>query len=227
MSNTKHSLLTTAVMGGLLLAGAAGAQQGNDMFSQMDTDGDGRLSAQEHAAGAAALFTRTDANRDGKVANDEMMPMVPHAGPGHGGAMMDGGMKHDSMKHDSMKHDSMKHDSMKHDGMGHDNMMMMADSNQDGAVTAAEHAAHAKAMFERMDANHDGRINATEMDAGQQGMHGQGDMRAMMDSNHDGTITAAEHTAGASARFARIDANRDGFVSRAEFDASRQAMRTP
>jgi len=239
MQHPNHSLLATALMGGLLLAGAAGAQQGDDMFRQMDANGDGRISAQEHEAGASAMFKRMDANRDGKVAGDEKMPMGAHGGGGHGGAMKQGA--------------AMKHDGMGHDGMHHRGMMMMADSNKDGAITAAEHAAAAKAMFDRMDADQDGRIAGVELDAGHQGMHdmagghampgdhadggkgthGHGDMAPMhahmlatMDADNDGTITAAEHTTGARAMFERMDTNNDGFVSQAEFNAGMKAMRS-
>lgn len=50
--------------------------------------------------------------------------------------------------------------------MGAADMMGTIDTNHDGMISAAEHAAHAKAMFDKMDANHDGMVNRTEMDAG-------------------------------------------------------------
>jgi Ca2+-binding EF-hand superfamily protein len=45
-------------------------------------------------------------------------------------------------------------------------MMSAVDTNHDGMVSAAEHAAHAKAMFEKIDANHDGMVDKAEMEAG-------------------------------------------------------------
>ncbi len=39
------------------------------------------------------------------------------------------------------------------------------DTNHDGVVSADEHAAGAKQMFAKMDADHDGNVTATEMDA--------------------------------------------------------------
>jgi len=245
MHHPNHSLLATALMGGLLLAGAAGAQQGDNMFRQMDANGDGRISAQEHDAGASAMFKRMDANNDGKVAGDEAMRMGPDGGAGHGAAM----------KHGAMGHEGMKHDGMKHEGMDHDGMLKMADSNRDGAVTAAEHAAAAKAMFDRMDANHDGRIAGTEFEAVHQGMRdpaqgdaGKGaavanDSQAMAGhgkTGHDmagGHSMPGDHADGRKGMhadgdmapmhahaLAMMDANKDGTITAAEHTAGASAM---
>lgn len=69
-------------------------------------------------------------------------------------------------------------------------MMRAVDTNQDGMVSAAEHAAHAKAMFEKVDTNHDGMVNNVEMDAGMKMMHDKmehkGHMQhGAMDKDHD------------------------------------------
>jgi len=40
---------------------------------------------------------------------------------------------------------------------------MPMDLDGDGVVTAAEHAAGARALFDHMDANHDGRVTREEM----------------------------------------------------------------
>ena len=40
---------------------------------------------------------------------------------------------------------------------------MPMDLDGDGVVTAAEHAAGARALFDHMDANHDGRVTRAEM----------------------------------------------------------------
>lgn len=41
-------------------------------FQKMDTNGDGVVTADEHAAMAAQRFTKMDADGDGKVTRDEM-----------------------------------------------------------------------------------------------------------------------------------------------------------
>ncbi len=249
MNRNLHHTILFSMLGGLALTTSAWAHgdtkhgdgmhgdgmRGEGMFAQMDSNHDGRISAQEHAAGAQAMFTRMDANHDGKLSADEMAA-------GHK-MMMQGG--HDK---DGMDHHGMHGDDMHGDGM-HADMMARMDSNHDGVLTAAEHAAAAQAMFTRMDSNHDGKVTSAEMEAahkmmrgdhdgdehdmkkgGEHGhdMHkGMGDMRAMMDSNHDGVITAAEHAAGAQAMFARMDSNHDGYISKEEMEAGHAAMKSP
>jgi Ca2+-binding EF-hand superfamily protein len=42
----------------------------------------------------------------------------------------------------------------------------MIDTDSDGAITAAEHEAGSKKMFEKMDKDHDGKLSAAEVQAG-------------------------------------------------------------
>jgi hypothetical protein len=100
--------------------------------------------------------------------------------------------------------DAHHHDmGMRHHGTMHWEEM---DANHDGKISAAEHAAWAKAQFEKMDANHDGLVTEDEM-------HAQ--MKAHMDA------MMKEHRAK---MFDRIDANHDGMISRDEMDAAMQKM---
>ena len=145
--NIRHTILFS-MLGGLALSAGAWAQ-GVDMFAQMDSNHDGRISAQEHAVGAQAMFVRMDANHDGKVTADEMR--AGHRMMMHG----DHGMDHAGMDHAGMDHAGMDHDGMEHHGM-HGDMMARMDTNHDGVLTAAENMAAAQAMFARMDGNHDG-----------------------------------------------------------------------
>lgn len=104
--------MTRSTRTGLLLAlcalamsPAAFAQQHDmpamhDMHAMMDADGDGAISAAEHAAGAQKMFQMADANGDGSISADEMQAMHGrmmggHAMGGHamGHAMMDHGDK--------------------------------------------------------------------------------------------------------------------------------------
>jgi len=107
------------------------------------------------------------------------------------------------------------------------------DADHDGKVSAAEHAAGAKAMFDKMDANHDGKVTAAEMTAAHQAITGQAakksDMAAadkikVIDSDGDGALTADEHAKGSAAMFAKMDANKDGFLSKEEMAAGHAAM---
>jgi len=117
----------------------------------------------------------------------------------------------------------------------HDGMFKRMDTNNDGRISASEHAAGAQAMFTRMDANHDAKLSGEEMAAGHKAMmHGDhdkdhrgmhGDRMARMDSNHDGVLTAAENAAAAQAMFDRMDSNHDGKVTTDEIEAGHKAMR--
>lgn len=59
-----------ACPGGKQMGQGAGKQGSH--FAQMDSNGDGAISAEEHAAGAAKHFAAMDSNGDGKVTKDEM-----------------------------------------------------------------------------------------------------------------------------------------------------------
>jgi Ca2+-binding EF-hand superfamily protein len=48
------------------------AMSAEDKIRMVDTDGDGVLTASEHAAGAASMFLMMDADRDGAVTEAEM-----------------------------------------------------------------------------------------------------------------------------------------------------------
>ena len=72
-------------------------------------------------------------------------------------------------------------------------MMARMDTNHDGSVSAAEHAAFAQSMFDKMDANHDGMVSKAEMDAGMQSMHDRmhddAAVGTSMDHDHDADDT--------------------------------------
>jgi Ca2+-binding EF-hand superfamily protein len=108
------------------------------------------------------------------------------------------------------------------------------DTDGDGKISAEEHAAGAKKMFDKMDADKDGKVTAAEMDAYHQQMTGkkagQTEMSAaekikVMDTNGDGTLTEAEYEAGAKTMFDKMDTNRDGSLSKAEMEAGHKMMK--
>jgi hypothetical protein len=114
-----------------------------------------------------------------------------------------------------------------------DDKAKMMDTDGDGAVSAAEHEAGAKLMFDKMDADHDGNVTATEMDAAHASMdkdptHGNemssADKIKTIDSNGDGVLSAEEHSAGSKAMFQKMDTDGNGSVSRQEMDAAKGLM---
>ena len=109
----------------------------------------------------------------------------------------------------------------------------MMDTDKDGKVSAAEHAAGAKAMFEKMDANKDGKVTADEMTASHEAVTGakakKGDMSSadkikMVDGNGDGVLTAEEHAKASADMFAKMDTDKDGFLSKKEMAAGHASM---
>ncbi|HYG06169.1 MAG TPA: hypothetical protein VD865_07115 [Stenotrophomonas sp.] len=138
----KHNKLIVA-MGALLLIPAL-ANAGDDKFKKMDTNGDGAITSAEHSAGAQQMFTAMDTNKDDQVTSAEMDAQWA-AKKGKDG-------KTDGMKMSSA--DKIKE----------------IDSDGDGRLSAAEHAAGTQQMFAKLDANADGKLTEAEMQAGHDAM---------------------------------------------------------
>ena len=107
------------------------------------------------------------------------------------------------------------------------------DADRDGKVSAAEHAAGAKAMFGKMDADRDGKVTAAEMTAAHKAVTGQSAKRSdlsaaekikAVDGDGDGVLTADEHAKASAAMFARMDTDGDGGLTKGEMVAGHEAM---
>jgi Ca2+-binding EF-hand superfamily protein len=96
------------------------------------------LNTSEHAAGASRMFEAMDANKDGKVTAAEMDAAHERVT----------GQK--AMKGEMTAADKIK----------------VVDADGDGILTAAEHAAGSRKMFEAMDTNKDGFVGKEELAAG-------------------------------------------------------------
>lgn len=107
------------------------------------------------------------------------------------------------------------------------------DTDRDGKVSAAEHAAGARTMFVQMDADRDGRVTAAEMSAAHQAITGRAAMLSdlsasekikVVDGDNDGVLTADEHAKGSAAMFTRMDGDKDGWLTKREMAASHAAI---
>ncbi len=127
-----------------------------------------------------------------------------------------------------------------------DAMFKAMDTNNDGKVSRAEHAASALKMFTEADTNHDGKVTLAEMEAAHAKMaadHAKmkadmpmsddkpmamemsaAEMIKMCDKDGDGQVSKAEHVAHADAMFTKMDKDGDGFLSASECEAGHEAM---
>lgn len=124
---------------------AANTKAGGHEMKMMDTNADGKISPDEHAAGAAKMFETMDADKDGKVTASEM----------------------------SAAHERVAGKKTTAGSMSSAEKIKVIDGDGDGALTAAEHAAGSRTMFERMDVDRDGFVTAAELAAGHSKMLGK------------------------------------------------------
>lgn len=133
-----------AIFSGLVLSWDASAENlrqeksGDAHFKAMDTDGDGKLSSDEHAAGAKKMFDTMDADKDGIVTPEEM----------------------------DAAHQKVTGKKAAKTDMSSQEKIKTVDTNGDGVLTAEEHATGSKKMFDKMDTNKDGFLTEAEVEAG-------------------------------------------------------------
>jgi Ca2+-binding EF-hand superfamily protein len=156
----KAYLSTLCAASALLFVAAAGAgdehmSKGHDKMSMMDANGDGRVTAEEHAAGAAKMFKEMDADSDGRVTAKEMDAMHAKMAKEHMGK--DG----DKDAAQAGKYGKEKSSAAK---------IAMMDKDHDGLMSAKEHEAGAKEMFGKMDSDKDGSLSAGEIETGHRKM---------------------------------------------------------
>jgi Ca2+-binding EF-hand superfamily protein len=154
------------VIGGVALATTAYAGDetyskgsGNAELQMMDADHDGSVSATEHAAGAKKMFEKMDADGDGIVTAQEMGAAHKDMPTGRAESSSESSSSESTTGTASRlgKSDRPKSSASK---------IKMIDTDGDGAITAAEHEAGSRKMFDKMDKDHNGRLSAAEIQAG-------------------------------------------------------------
>jgi len=139
---TRHRLMLCTLLGGIAFASGAWANKDmDDKFKTMDSNGDGMISAAEHASAVTSMFAKMDANGDGNVTAAEM----------------DAGM--------DMKHKGMHDKGGMHEMSSADKIAKM-DTDGNGSLSAAEHDAGAQKMFQEMDTDGNGSLSRQEFNAG-------------------------------------------------------------
>jgi Ca2+-binding EF-hand superfamily protein len=113
-------------------------------FEKMDTNGDGKISPDEHATATGQMFEKMDANGDNKVTAAEM-----------------------TAAHQKITGQKPEKKSEKGELVAAEKIKMM-DTNGDGALSVEEYAAGSQWMFGQMDTDHDGYVTKAEMKAGHQ-----------------------------------------------------------
>ena len=139
----KTSFRAIALIGGVMLTSLAfgagpKAAQPDGEFTAMDTNIDGKASAGEHARTSRKMFVTMDANADGKVTAAEM----------------------------TAAHQRITGKKAKKSDMPAADKIKVIDTDGDGILTAEEHAAGSRTMFEKMDTNKDGFLTKVELAAG-------------------------------------------------------------
>jgi EF hand len=135
----------------------AGGGSGKDELKMMDTDRDGSISAAEHSAGAKKMFGKMDADSDGIVTAKEMGAAHKDMPGAHSDKSGTVSSREPEPRTSDASGKPMKSASAK---------IKAIDTDGDGAITAAEHEAGSKKMFEKMDKDSNGRLSAAEVQAG-------------------------------------------------------------
>jgi len=165
-----------SILCGIALAGGGK----DDHMKMMDSNSDGKVTDTEHANACKEMFTKMDSNQDGRVTATEMdaaSPMMKHHkdahAPGATTARNEDGLAKENAADKSYTEAGKAYDQdSKHSGkmMSSREKIAMMDMNNDGALTAQEHAAGSKKMFTKMDKDSDGTLTAQEVRDGHRSM---------------------------------------------------------
>lgn len=205
--------LEAAFMAGMPGGGAADGKQGPRPFDRMirrfDANKDGKATKDEFIAEVKRLFAEADLNNDGRLADDDLPPMMRGRNAlSGGGMMMSAGMGHRGMGPG---------------GMGGPMGPLMhlirdADANKDGVITLDEAVAAAEKHIAMMDRNKDGAIDSADFAAMRKDMVDYRVKRFIhqFGADKEGKVTREQFTKKAAERFALMDLDSDGKLARDE-----------
>jgi Ca2+-binding EF-hand superfamily protein len=184
MHANRRTMMFLALSG--LAASASASAQVNPMFQHMDSNHDGRISLQEHAAAERATFQRIDANHDGKLTASEMrtarlaLGVAETSGDERAATAAENAAVAQALferldtDHDGRVSSAEMQAAHNRPASADDARPVVGagaalDANHDGVVNAAEHAHIARARFAKMDVNQDGFVSAKEWESAHTG----------------------------------------------------------
>ena len=151
-----RKLLVMSLCAGIALASVAFADDAaNDpvatRMKAMDTNLDGMVSKDEYMTYAKSRFDAMDTDHDGQVTTTEM---------------------------DASRKDAMKGKTVAAQRVSSATAIKLMDANNDGMLSAEEHATAAEKEFNAMDTNHDDQLSMDEMRIGRDAQIALGDVPA-------------------------------------------------
>jgi Ca2+-binding EF-hand superfamily protein len=219
------------------------------LITAMDTNQDGKLSAEEIAAAPKTLH-KADINSDGMITQDELQPPpeTAVASPNNLSQQLmlfdenhDGVLTRDELperlqplfeRADTNRDGKITVDELRALAarqtlptgaqkvqQSRDPVYLALDTDRDGTIAADEIANASKSLL-ALDKDHDREISAAEMRQPEATPADQADhMLAENDADHDGKISKAEAPDFLRGQFAAIDKNGNGFLDRDELIA--------
>lgn len=138
------------------------------LFTRLDANGDGRIDQADRDAMRAKAFDRLDTNKDGAISREEF---AAHKAFGKDfGGNTSGTGPGSTGPGKGPGHRMGRPSGMMAFGFG---LLRQADTDRDGVITKAEFDAAVAKQFDSVDTNHDGVITKAERDAARDKLRGE------------------------------------------------------